>query len=383
MARETIIALTGLKPGFDAMRVASGKKMEEHQVLDAKTELISTKAIEMVCESIPGTVLQLFALLKQDDLTLDSATKATIASILVSALTTGFSSASISFDFDVDPIKRKEMPDFYGYIPDGGSRTVIFACMLLNSALLLLIRSFSAAMLMQQKKRHFMLYAVGDMALYLLQKVLRGDMTYWAPVDGASGILVTFTTRVVVKIVTDFTGVVHFRHPYEEGGAYWTVNMLLALAVCSGSVVLVGGGAGVWEKKLVGIMCSAWVVVFGVFLLLMKKDYRKTFWSLKTGCEVTCDFFLKGRNDEDRQQIMLCNKKQWRPMRGDVKEWVVDNWWRWRQEKPEWFDEVWMMSVPSDMVPEDEDEVSVRSYRDSSGGESGGSGWRDAQIGPV
>ena len=41
------------------------------------------------------------------------------------------------------------------YIPDGGSRTVIFGCMLLNGALLLLIRSFSAAMLMLAKKRYF------------------------------------------------------------------------------------------------------------------------------------------------------------------------------------------------------------------------------------
>ena len=83
----------------------------------------------------------------------------------------------------MDPQKRKESPDFYGYIPDGGSRSVIFGCMMLQSSLLLLIRSFSAAMLMLAKKRYFALYMAGDMALYLLQKLARRDFHCWLPVE--------------------------------------------------------------------------------------------------------------------------------------------------------------------------------------------------------
>jgi hypothetical protein len=36
------------------MRVVSNAEMHEHQVTDAKMELVATKAIEMFCESIPG-----------------------------------------------------------------------------------------------------------------------------------------------------------------------------------------------------------------------------------------------------------------------------------------------------------------------------------------
>jgi len=48
--------------------------------------------IEMFCESIPGSVIQLYGVLKVEDVSL-----AAVGSVLVSAITTGFSSASISF----------------------------------------------------------------------------------------------------------------------------------------------------------------------------------------------------------------------------------------------------------------------------------------------
>ena len=65
-------------------------------------------------------------------------------SILISALTTGYTSASISYDYDTDPTKRRISPDFYGYVPDeGDSRVVTLLCMIFNCTLMLLIRSIS------------------------------------------------------------------------------------------------------------------------------------------------------------------------------------------------------------------------------------------------
>jgi len=93
MAKEVLIVLTGLKPGYDAAKVCSNQEMEEHHVLDAKVELVATKCVEMVCESIPGSLLQLYVLLK-----VKNVSRATVGSVIVSAMTTGFSSASISFE---------------------------------------------------------------------------------------------------------------------------------------------------------------------------------------------------------------------------------------------------------------------------------------------
>jgi len=77
-------------PNRDAWSVCSGKKMEEHQVIDAKTELVITKCAEMICESIPGCLLQLYVILKVGDMS-----ERAVASVMVSALTAGYSSGTM------------------------------------------------------------------------------------------------------------------------------------------------------------------------------------------------------------------------------------------------------------------------------------------------
>ena len=74
----------------DAAAVCSGKKMEEHHVFDAKTELVITKGTEMFCESIPGCLLQLYVILKVGD-----TSGRAVTSVVASALTTGYSSGTL------------------------------------------------------------------------------------------------------------------------------------------------------------------------------------------------------------------------------------------------------------------------------------------------
>jgi len=95
LMKESLIVLTGLKPGVDCYRLCAGQEMEEHHIFDAKYELVLTKFAEIIAESIPGCLLQVYVMLK-----VGNVSGATVGSLLVSAITTGFSSASISFDFD-------------------------------------------------------------------------------------------------------------------------------------------------------------------------------------------------------------------------------------------------------------------------------------------
>jgi len=249
-------------------------------------------------------------------------------------------------------VKRKEAPDFYGYIPDEGiASLLLLVCMTLNSALLLLVRSFSAAMLMLLNKRYLAIYIAGDMALYLLQKVARGDFNYWIPVDGLGGLFASLLMRVVVKTITDFTGVIQFRGDAELGGLFWTVNMFLALLASFVSVfvyyadsgealefISAGQNSTAFEIEervawtLVGSLSGAWVAVFGVFLLLMKKEYRGTFFAMSK--QQVMDRF-SADDEAVKATVLKKNKKQWRAIREDVKEWVQANWWRWKEEKPE------------------------------------------------
>jgi len=232
--------------------------------------------------------------------------------------------------------------------------------MILNSTLLLLIRSFSAAILMLVKKRYFAAYMAGDMALYLLQKVGRGDFHYSIPIYGAFGLFISLLLRVIVKMITDFTGLIQMRHPGEVGGLYWTTNAFLALLASFVCVWVGNGGAKEWE--LVGAASGLWILTFAFFLLLMKKEYRRTFFNSATGKEQLMDRF-KVDDDAIKASVLKKNKKMWRGIRGEAKTWVLNNWWRWQEEKPKWMTESWLAKLPDDFVPDDEDQAKLEVIR--------------------
>jgi len=173
---------------------------------------------------------------------------------------------------------------------------------------------------------------------------------------------------VGMKTITDFTGVIQFRGDAELGGLFWTVNMFLALLASYVSVFVyfASGGDSVSERvagleieervawTLVGSLSGAWVVVFGVFLLLMKKEYRRTFFTTMTGKQQVMDRF-SADDEAVKAAVLKKNKKMWRAIREDVKEWVRANWWRWKEEKPEWFSLAWQSKVPVDWITDVEE----------------------------
>jgi hypothetical protein len=101
--------------------------------------------------------------------------------------------------------------------------------MVINSTLLLLLRSIGAALLILADTKIFVAYMAGDHLLYLLLKLVRGDFLYWMPVEGVVGVPFALLLRVIVKTLTDFTGVLQFRAAGEMGGALWLWTMCLSL----------------------------------------------------------------------------------------------------------------------------------------------------------
>ena len=110
---EIFITLTFLRPIVDAYRVSTNHKDDEATV-DVLAELCCNKIVEMGTESIPGCVLQCYVYLTSSS---EQVGSFALLSIAASCLTTGFASAMISFDLDVDVTRRKLQPQFYGYIP--------------------------------------------------------------------------------------------------------------------------------------------------------------------------------------------------------------------------------------------------------------------------
>ena len=101
-------------------------------------------------------------------------------SIGISALATGFTSAMISFDKDVDVSCRRAQPKFYGYIPDdNGLWGRYFVLMTIISALHNVSRSLGVALLATSGNKMLVFHFTWvEIVLYFIQKIIRGDLWY-------------------------------------------------------------------------------------------------------------------------------------------------------------------------------------------------------------
>ena len=149
-------------------------------------------------------------------------------SIALSALTTGYTSALISMEYDRNKPRRKAQPLFYGFVPnDHRSRERVFFLMMTMSTLHTLSKSIGCAVLVAIPGKRLAAYFLGgEMLLFFAFKIARNDFHYWTRVGGAAGVLISVLTRTFAKIVVDFTGCLQFRHAYELGGAFFSASLL-------------------------------------------------------------------------------------------------------------------------------------------------------------
>jgi hypothetical protein len=367
LVREWIPILLGYKPAVDAYRVATGAKQEVGTALPPMYEMTFMKVIEMFAEAIPGVIIQLMAISTTDK---DVSTSAWL-SVAVSAITTGFASATISYDWDTDPGKREESPAHYGYIPANASkRAVVFASMLLLSAGMLLIRCTTIVLLGLMGGSWAFLYIGVDLGLYLLVKILRGDFWYWIPFGGNVEVVSSTIIRLIVKIIVDFTSIVQFRHPLEVGGAYWLFGLFLTMGSLPVSIFVTSSYV---DEEAIGIASSIAnyiipiiTLFFAVFFLNIERKYLHTFWSTQTSKDFSMAHFLEGERDEMKFGVLWTSRHHWVSIEGEIKKWVESNWAKWEEEQPEWFTDVMKAKIPVDFIPVDGDARRRESVRRAS-----------------
>ena len=93
-------------------------------------EAVFCKCIEMIFESIPGSIIQAVAWIDNG-----ASDFAPLLSILLSCLSTGYIMTSITYDLDIDPNTRRDFKH-HGWVPNHASgRAVAFGSMLVASTL--------------------------------------------------------------------------------------------------------------------------------------------------------------------------------------------------------------------------------------------------------
>ncbi|GMH62408.1 hypothetical protein TrST_g13776 [Triparma strigata] len=280
-----------------------------------------------------------------------------VVSLVISLLTTGFVSATISYDWDTDPKQRAVMPDFYGFVPDSPRlRTVIFVTMMSLSVVQVLLKTILIVCLGSIKTTYIWFYIGGDIVVYLGYKLFRGDFRYWVPIDGAPGLVVSGLIRVLVKTITDYAGIIQFRHPYELGGLYFMLNLftpIIGLALVLNIMdeeTFERDTTLIFLKNLALSLGGSFLVLVSLFFALMENKYRKTFFSTESGGQLTRRLFLEGDNNM-KASVFGTKKTHWMPVRDKMASWIKEGWATWEDEKPEWFTDMWKASVPEDMKP--------------------------------
>jgi hypothetical protein len=358
MLRECLYVVTCVKPGVEAKRIASGQKDLPGSIVSPLQEMSYCRGIELFCEAAPGMVLQSAAYLASKE-----RTNAALGSILISAGCAAMTAASLAYDIDVSPEKRKTSPDVCGMIPDTG-RGLAFFVMFSISFLQLTAKCVSVALLAATNPIWLACYLGGDMTIYLIQKIIRGDLIYHIAMPPAVAVPLSVQNRVITKAISDFTGSMLLRAPNELGGVYFSFNLasgIISVPVISYlytqyAVVNEDGGARKLSARMLWTfsvcIVLSWAVMFGYFMTrIIVPRYRKTFWSTQTGWQRSERIFLDNEEDEERALVFRKSIILWSRIKEDVRSWTMGSWEAWDREKPEWFTDKFVSSVPDEFIP--------------------------------
>ena len=105
-----------------------------------------------------------------------------------------------------------------------------------------------------------------------------------------------------------------------------------------------------WE--LVSGLFVLTVLCFCIFLRLINKEYRCTFYDTRTGCEFLIDNWRNGISDKERFYIFSKQKMLYKSINKELKDWLSDNWERWEEEKEDWFTAKMIGKIPSELLPD-------------------------------
>tara|TARA_B110000305_G_scaffold202271_1_gene230526 strand:- start:961 stop:1722 length:762 start_codon:yes stop_codon:yes gene_type:complete len=230
-----------------------------------------------------------------------------LVSILISTLTTGFSSAMISYDMDTSSHSRKEVPKLYGYIKDDStSRFLTFGLLMALACFQNLSRTIGTALLFVASKQLAFGVILVEMILYHLHKLMRADYVCWvAGLEGNGRFLVGFVVHTVTKIIVDFTGMVHCRGAKLTGGALFSVMTVYSQCFPFMALVILDAMEVEEEENMMergklvialAILVACWGLCVTGFFSVIKREYLWTFFATETAADFCRNTFLLSKD---------------------------------------------------------------------------------------
>ena len=145
-------------------------------------------------------------------------------------------------------------------------------------------------------------------------------------------------------------GCVHFRHPYELGGAAYCSSMLWAQMMPFVALGWYEGGKKEQLKMWLLGCFGVWVALNGLFFLSIERSFVRTFFTRKTAPQYTVELFLEATSDELRFDAAFTNRRSYiEGVKEQVKEWMGLKVVRFQVEDLEWWE---IEMVGDEFLPE-------------------------------
>jgi len=287
-----------------------------------------------------------------------------LVSILISTMTTAFGSAMVSFDQDVSVANRKKNPEFYGYVKDTNlERSSTFLVMMLLAAFHNLSRTIGMAFLLAVSGSTTFVIMGAEMAFYIVFKVLRNDFVLWIPgLEGALKYIVALLVHVVVKVLVDFTGLIHCRTPKLMGGSLFTFSTVLgqilpfvALSLYSTSTTVENKTNPHGINTVLIVQAFCWGLSVIAFFGLIDREKWSTFYGMMTGAKDANRIFRSTDDPAIKTYAYFGFLGYYSSFTESIKDEVIaymhDNWAEWELTKPAWFTPKFIASVGDEFIP--------------------------------
>ena len=364
MLLEMICTITFTKPAFNKFRVLTDVTVGGHQTMSFLSEMMMFKMCEVFSECIPMAVIQAKNVLELKEIDWFVAGALFTSVVFVSEAVT-----YMTFMKDISEESRRTGKLFYGFVPLSGMRLVAVKwSMYLLSSCQLLGKSLEVVMLMQVGGTALAVGVLGgEMVVYLIYKIARGDFRYWLPLPKGASFALSILERVSVKVIHDFTGFLHARHPYEMGGFYWLFNMAWTQVSVLGAIKLKENFGYKDEPALqfrifndhymfiANSLFVLWLVAITTLIFFSESGFGQTFYSLRTAKSYS-KYLFDTCNDELRFQVFTDHRSYYAHFEDEIKMWLSDNWNDWHANRPSWLTESLIEMITMTLLPGGQDE---------------------------
>jgi hypothetical protein len=139
-------------------------------------------------------------------------------------------------------------------------------------------------------------------------------------------------------------------------GCYFLFNQLTTFASVFASVYLFTStghddlpAQTLWISA--GSIFAAWALTYLSLVLMVKPEWRSSFWSTRTTLDEARTTFYECETEEEKMGIFGLHRSKWESFRDEVRDFTHANWARWKEEQPAWFTEELIQRVPDEFIP--------------------------------